>query len=264
MAAVILEPSSKALQGDSFLSFFDDDEDEPTVAGPSGAPRARGRGGPPRPSPRRPQGGGGGGGSLDHHALLVRRRIAAGVGVVLLIVIVLIINGCLKSRKESALKDYNQTPRRSWRSPTRKWAVRCSRRSRALRGAPRSRWSSTSTNTASSLKARRSSAKGFSVPGEMTAAQRNLLLLLDLRTEGIAQGRRTGAHGAGRAEQAGEHLHRGRHGELPGLRRPLLAASGAADRTDTQLPTGSTNRRRRRATSCRTSAGWNRKRCSRA
>ena len=37
---------------------------------------------------------------------MVRRRVAAGVGVVLLIVIVLIVNGCLKSQKTQALKDY--------------------------------------------------------------------------------------------------------------------------------------------------------------
>ncbi len=40
--------------------------------------------------------------------LMVRRRIAAGVGVVVLIVIVLLINGCLKSGKEEALKTYNR------------------------------------------------------------------------------------------------------------------------------------------------------------
>ena len=37
---------------------------------------------------------------------MVRRRVAAGVGVVLLIVIVLIVNGCLKSQKTQALKEY--------------------------------------------------------------------------------------------------------------------------------------------------------------
>ena len=40
--------------------------------------------------------------------MMVRRRIAAGVGVVVLIVIVLLIDGCLKSGKEEALKKYNR------------------------------------------------------------------------------------------------------------------------------------------------------------
>lgn len=164
------------------MSFFDDDEDEPTVAGPSGAPRARGRASPPRPSPRRPQGGGG---SPDHHALLVRRRIAAGVGVVLLIVIVLIVNGCLKSRKESALKSYNQS------------ATQIVGQSDAEVGRPMfAALAGASGSTPEQVEqhineyrqqadAQAQRAKSLSVPGEMTAAQRNLLLLLDLRKEGV-------------------------------------------------------------------------------
>jgi hypothetical protein len=165
------------------LSFFDDDEDEPTVAGPSGAPRARRRASPPRPSPRSPRGGGGG--SPDHHALLVRRRIAAGVGVVLLIVIVLIVNGCLKSRKESALKNYNQS------------ATQIVGQSDAEVGRPMfAALAGASGSTPEQVEqhineygqlaeSQTQQAKGFSVPGEMTAAQRNLLLLLDLRKEGV-------------------------------------------------------------------------------
>jgi hypothetical protein len=168
------------------LSFFDDDEDEPT--GPSPAtPRTR-VGATPRPSPRRPQGGGGGGGGpLDRHALLVRRRIAAGVGVVLLIVIVLIVNGCLKSRKQSALKDYNQSATQlvaeSDRSVGRPLFA-------ALAGASGSTPLQVGVQIdglrqQASAQAQR--AKSLSVPGEMTGAQRNLLLLLDLRTEGVAK-----------------------------------------------------------------------------
>jgi hypothetical protein len=165
------------------LSFFDDDEDEPTVAGPSGAPRARGRAGPPRPSPRRPQAAGGG--ASDHHALLVRRRIAAGAGVVLLIVIVLIVNGCLKSRKESALKNYNQH------------ATQIVGQSDAEVGRPMfAALAGASGSTPEQVEqhineygqlaeSQAQQAKGFSVPSEMTAAQRNLLLLLDLRKEGV-------------------------------------------------------------------------------
>lgn len=167
------------------MSFFDDDEDEPTVAGPSGAPRARGRANPPRPSPRRPQGAGGG--SLDHHALLVRRRIAAGVGVVLLIVIVLIVNGCLKSHKESALKDYNQSATQIVSESDRSVG-------RPLFSALAGASGSTPLQVGVQIDGLRQQAetqaqraKSLSVPGEMTAAQRNLLLLLDLRTEGVAK-----------------------------------------------------------------------------
>lgn len=168
------------------MSFFDDDEDEPTVAGSPETPRARVGAAPPRP--RRPQSGGGaGGGSSDHHALLMRRRIAAGAGVVLLIVIVLIVNGCLKSRKESALKSYNQ-------SATQIVGQSDSEVGRPLFATLAGASGSTPEQVEQHVneyrqqaEAQAQRAKGFSVPGEMSAAQRNLLLLLDLRTEGIAK-----------------------------------------------------------------------------
>jgi hypothetical protein len=62
---------------------------------------------PQRPRPRRAQHSGRSLG-LDEHTLMIRRRVAAAVGVVLLIVIVLVVNGCLKSNKEAALREYNQ------------------------------------------------------------------------------------------------------------------------------------------------------------
>ena len=77
-------------------------------------------------------------------------------------------------------------------------------------------------------------AKGLSVPGEMDAAQRDLLLALDLRAEGVekvANLVRTAL--GGQAKQASTHDRR-RHGELPGLRRDLLPAGRAADRTDAE------------------------------
>jgi hypothetical protein len=169
------------------LSFFDDDEDEATGPVP-GAPRTR-AGVPPRPSPRRPQsaGGGGGGGSLDRQALLVRRRIAAGAGVVLLIVIVLVLNSCLKSRKQSALKDYNQ-------SATRIVGESEHAVGRPLFAALAGASGSTPLQVGVQIdglrqqaEAQAQRAKSLSVPGEMTGAQRNLLLLLDLRTEGVAK-----------------------------------------------------------------------------
>jgi len=93
------------------LSFFDDGEE--TDPRPSGrAPRPPAAGDRPaaaaaeRPQPRRPSHGTL---ALDQHTVMMRRRVAAGVGVVLLIVIILIVNGCLKSEKQQALKDYNRS-----------------------------------------------------------------------------------------------------------------------------------------------------------
>jgi hypothetical protein len=85
------------------LSFFDDDDEPPTRA-------AR---------PRRPATGGGrqattgtraraaaGGG--DAQQLMVRRAVALGIGALVLILLVVGIKGCLNSRTENALRDYNR------------------------------------------------------------------------------------------------------------------------------------------------------------
>jgi hypothetical protein len=163
------------------LSFFDDEDEAPRPS-----PRAP-RSAPSRPSPRRPQHGGDGGHTLDRHALMVRRRVAAGIGIVLLIVIVLIVNGCLKSRKEQALKDYNQGVVRlvgeSDQQVSRPLFT-------ALAGAPGKTPLEVSV-TVDQLRGvaaeQASRAKGLSTPGEASGAQRDLTLLMNLRAEGVAK-----------------------------------------------------------------------------
>jgi hypothetical protein len=165
------------------LSFFDDedeDQEPPTTVGPAGA-RQR-----PRPQPRRPQHADGSA-TIDHHAMLVRRRIAAAIGVVVLIVIVLVVNGCLKRGKQQALESYNQNVSQVAKQSEQQV-------SRPL----------FSTLTGASVKSALDvgvqvgqlriqaerlveQVKGLNVPGEMTAAQRNLLLALDMREEGLAK-----------------------------------------------------------------------------
>ncbi len=116
---------------------------------------------------------------------MVRRRIAAGVGVVLLIVVVLIVNGCLKSQKTQALKEYahnvSQIAGESDQQVSRPLFV-------ALTDA--SAKSALDVETQLNqlrLEAQKQAtqAKGLSVPSEMDAAQRDLLLALDLRSEGV-------------------------------------------------------------------------------
>ena len=118
---------------------------------------------------------------------MVRRRVAAGVAVVLLIIIVLVINGCLKSQKQQSLKDYNRQVgevAQDYEAQVAKPLFT------TLAGAA----GKTGINVqiqvnqllveAQKLTAR---AKGLSVPGEMANAQRDLLLALDLRVEGITK-----------------------------------------------------------------------------
>ncbi len=116
---------------------------------------------------------------------MVRRRVAAGVGVVLLIVIVLIVNGCLKSQKTQALKEYahnvSQIAGESDQQVSRPLFS-------ALSGASaKSALDVEEQVDQLHLEAQKQAtqAKGLSVPAEMDAAQRDLLLALDLRSEGV-------------------------------------------------------------------------------
>jgi hypothetical protein len=83
------------------VSFFDDDDfDEPTHVAHEAAPR--------RTSRRPGLGGGGGGLSPDPQQARVRQMVALGVIVLVLILLTLAINGCVKSGRTNALKDYSR------------------------------------------------------------------------------------------------------------------------------------------------------------
>jgi hypothetical protein len=140
---------------------------------------------PRQPRPRRPQHSGPSG--LDQRTLMMRRRVAVGVGIVLLIVIVLAINGCLKSEKQQSLKDYNREVsalvQESDEHVSHPLFV-------ALTGASAKSALDVEQQIHELLQqaqAIATHAKGLSVPSEMTAAQQNLLLALDLRVEGLTK-----------------------------------------------------------------------------
>jgi hypothetical protein len=118
---------------------------------------------------------------------MMRRRVAAGVAIVLLIVIVLLINGCLKSEKQQSLKDYN-------REVSALAQESDAQVSHPLFVALTDSASKSALDVeqqvdellkqAQAIAAR---ANGLSVPSEMASAQRDLLLALDLRVEGMSK-----------------------------------------------------------------------------
>lgn len=164
------------------MSFFDDDDEDelpPTTVGPAAPTRQR-------PQPRRPQRMGGAGG-VDHHAMLVRRRVAATIGVVVLIVIVLIVSGLLKRGKQEALESYNQSVGQIAKQSEQQVA-------RSLFSTLSGASTKPAINVGVQVDQLRIQAEelakqaaGLSVPSGMVAAQRNLLLALDLREEGLAK-----------------------------------------------------------------------------
>jgi hypothetical protein len=174
------------------LSFFDDGEETaPRPAAKAQRPRRQsvpgaGAGGTPpkRPRPRRAQHSGGAD-SHDEHTVMVRRRIAAGAGVVLLIVIVLLVNGCLNSQKTQALKEYAHNVSAIASESNQQV-------SRPLFAALSGAGSKSALDVEEQvnqlhLEAQKQAerARGLSVPGEMSGAQQNLLLSMDLRAEGV-------------------------------------------------------------------------------
>jgi hypothetical protein len=156
---------------EQFLSFFDEG-DEPT--------RVRTR----AARPRRPATGSRGSAPPDRQTARTRQAIALGGLIVLLILIVLGINGCLNSRKDNALKDYNRNVTAvindsdgSVGKPFFQLMSQGARNSQDLQVQVNQ------LRVAADEDVKR--AKGFDVPGDMAAAQRNLELVLNLRDEGL-------------------------------------------------------------------------------
>ena len=118
---------------------------------------------------------------------MMRRRVAAGAAVVLLIIIVLVINGCLKSQKQQSLKDYN----RNVGEIAQEYDAQVAKPLfTTLAGAAGKSGINVQVQVNQLLvEAQKlaSRAKALSVPGEMTDAQRNFLLALGLRVEGITK-----------------------------------------------------------------------------
>jgi hypothetical protein len=118
---------------------------------------------------------------------MVRRRIAAGVGLVVVILIVLGISSCLSSRKTTALKEYNENVGQLVQASDQKV-------SHPLFSTLASASSKSPLDVEVQIgelrvqaQSQAASAKGLSVPGDMSAAQRNLLLALDLRAEALVK-----------------------------------------------------------------------------
>jgi len=118
---------------------------------------------------------------------MVRRLIAAGVAIVLIIVVVLLISGCLKSEKQQSLKTYNHEvsvlAQESEKQVAHPLFV-------ALTNAAGKSALDVEQQIDELLTQARSldnRAHGLSVPGEMAAAQQDLLLTSDFRVEAMAK-----------------------------------------------------------------------------
>ncbi len=153
------------------MSFFDDDEPPTRAAQRPRSPAAVGGGRPEGPT--------------EQQQMLVRRAVALGALALVLILLVVAVKGCRDSAKRNALRDYNtKVHELIGESDTQvglKFFAQIGQRQ-------------SPTDKETSINALRvlaedeaTRAKSWSVPGDMVAAQRNLVLALDFRAEGLGK-----------------------------------------------------------------------------
>lgn len=115
---------------------------------------------------------------------MLRRALALGAGVIVLILLVLGVKGCIDNRAESALRDYNRNVS----------AIAADSDERVAKPLfdQLANGDSAGAGLVQNVRQLRVTAaetfrraEGLSVPGDMTEAQRHLLLALSLRSEGV-------------------------------------------------------------------------------
>lgn len=168
------------------MSFFDDDEETaPRPSSRTARQRPATAGAPRRPRPRRPSRSGPSG--PDQRTLMVRRLTLVGALIVFIIIAALLISSIIKSGKQEGLKTYNREVSQLGRESVEQVA------NPLFTALPNATTKSALDveqqvdellTKAQSIVTR---TKGLSVPGEMASAQRDLLLTMDLREEGLTK-----------------------------------------------------------------------------
>jgi len=149
------------------LSFFDEDDDEP------------------RRTPRGRRRASSGTVVADQQTVIIRRAVAIGGAILVLILLVVAINGCLDSRKENALKDYNREVSSIIRESDRQIGAE-------FFNLLRQRGSESPQDLQTAISGYRAQAEtqlrqaeDLDVPGDMEAAQRSFLIALQFRRDGL-------------------------------------------------------------------------------
>ena len=184
------------------MSFFDEDDE----------PRTRVR-------PRRAAATPGGTAPPDRRTALVRQGVLLAVGVLILLVLVLLINGCRKSARESALKDYNrEVAGLVSASDTEVGKPFFDLMREPTQGAGDLR---TQVNGyKNQAQQQYEQAKRIDTPGQMEGAQRSFLTTMELRRDGLQQiADRVGTALSSNAEAADKSIK-----EIAGANEMFLAS----------------------------------------
>jgi hypothetical protein len=166
------------------VSFFDDDEPPTRSARTARPSRGSSRAGSPPPA-RRGSGGRGGGGAGDNQQLLVRRAVALGAVAIVLVIIVLGFKSCRDSAHKNALRDYNTSVATIVRDSDEQVG-------KPLFDLLQSKTQQSPVAQETQINQYRvvaedqaDRARQLDVPGDMAAAQRDLLMTLDFRAEAV-------------------------------------------------------------------------------
>jgi len=157
--------------GAIFLSFFDEGDEPPTRA-------AR-----PRRAPGATRAGGA---TVDPQTVRTRRLVALVIGVLVIVLLAVVVNSCLDRRAENRLKDYNRNVASVIRSSDEE-VGRPFFDALGQGGQAPNDLEQTISQLRVVADRHVDTAEGFEVPDELRAAQRNLLLSLDLRATGVAK-----------------------------------------------------------------------------
>lgn len=155
------------------MSFFDE-ADEPRTT----------------PRPRRAPSGGGGARRrppTDEQTLLVRRLVAAGAVVVVLVLMVVLVRGCVGSRREQALKDYNREVRTLVEQSTRTVGAPLFQALSGAGGEEGEQVNETINQLRVEAEGQLERAQSLDAPDEVAEAQGDLELVLSLRHDGVQQ-----------------------------------------------------------------------------
>jgi hypothetical protein len=118
---------------------------------------------------------------------MVRRRVAAGVGVALVIIIALVVNGCLKSKAHAALESYAQHVSALVKESDEQVSRPLFATLSSANGQPPLNVEVHIDEYRQQAETQAKSAKSLSVPSSMNGAQRDFLLTMDLRVEGLVK-----------------------------------------------------------------------------
>jgi hypothetical protein len=154
------------------LSFFDESDE------PRRAPRAR------RPPT---SGGGRNRPPMDQQTLLTRRLVAAGGVVLVVVLLVFLIKGCVDSRREAALKDYNRNVNSLVEQSRNAVGKPLFAALSGANGQQATQLQETINQLRGVADEELDQAEQLDVPDEMAKAQDHLLLVLSLRRDGVEQ-----------------------------------------------------------------------------